>query len=45
MEQQCSSAEILLKIILPIDLLAFLKYVLLSYFYDSKSHGLRTSCI
>ena len=37
--------KILLKIILSIILSAFLKYVLLTYFYHSKSHGLRTSRI
>ena len=43
--QQCCELfwKILLKTILPIVLSTFLKYVLLSYSYRSKSHGLRTS--
>ena len=42
--QQCYQLvqKILLKIILPIVFLIFLKYVLLFYFYYSKSHDLRT---
>ena len=35
----------LLKIVLPIVLLAFLKYILLSYSYHSKVHGVRASRI
>ena len=35
----------LLKIVLPIVLLAFLKYILLSYSYHSKIHGVRASRI
>ena len=43
--QQCCQLfwEILVKTIFSIILPAFLKHVLLSYFYHSKSYGLRTS--
>ena len=40
LQHSCSSLPAVL--ILSIALITFLKYVLLSYFYHSKSHGLRT---